>query len=452
MELDLWLEGKLVARTLTPARGGKVRIVYDESVAGGYPAETPALSCSLPTPGPGEPERSRAFLEGLLPEGSALSAAAAQVRGVRLVDGAPESAADAVALLGEFGRECAGAVVMLPAGYPAPTGGRYQPLDEEALAALVRDLPQHPLGADPSRDIRMSLAGAQPKFLLARIEDRWCEPVGGAPSTHIIKPTGVWAHSAHNEALVLAVARACGLTDSAAWTETMGDTTVLVAERYDRNVVDGRVVRRHQEDMCQAAGVRPSKKYEIGRPSERMARLLREFTDEPRTQLAALFRQLAFRAAVGDEDGHGKNYSVLLDNGTVRLSPLYDSLCTLFYPDLTGRMATKIGEQQSLAKVDRQALIVEGRAMGLTQAEASLELDAVASGIRAGLDALADEFTAGWPSDRVIDIIAARSTRLDTGEPLGAGLATARRSSSAAPTLDVATAQRQARATPLGAD
>ncbi len=338
------------------------------------------LSCSLPIPGPGEPGRSRAFLEGLLPEGSALSAAAARVRGVRLVDGAPESATDAVALLAEFGRECAGAVVAQPAGSPPPTGGHYEPLDARTLAALVRDLPQHPLGADLSRDIRMSLAGAQPKFLLARIADRWCEPVAGAPSTHIVKPTGVWAHSARNEALVLALARACGLTDSAAWTETMGETTVLVTERYDRTVLDGRVVRRHQEDMCQAAGIRPLKKYEIGRPSERMARLLREFSDDPRIHLTALFGQLAFRATVGDEDGHGKNYSLLLDNGAVRLAPLYDSLCTLVYPDLTGKMAIKIGTQQSLAKVDRQALISEGRAMGLTQAEATLELDAIADG------------------------------------------------------------------------
>jgi len=45
----------------------------------------------------------------------------------------------------------------------------------------------------------MSLADAQAKFLLARIGDRWHEPVDGAPSTHIIKATGVWTH---NEALV----------------------------------------------------------------------------------------------------------------------------------------------------------------------------------------------------------------------------------------------------------
>ena len=129
------------------------------------------------------------------------------------------------------------------------------------------------------------------------------------------------------------------------------------------------------------------------------------------------------------------------------LSPLYDSLCTLVYPDLTGKMATNIGGQQSLAKVDRQALLGEGRAMGLTSAEASLELDAIASGIRAALDALTDAFTGGWPSERIIDIIAARATRLDTGEPLGAGPATTHGSSSAALTLDAATTQRGSSAT-----
>ncbi|HEV2887833.1 MAG TPA: hypothetical protein VGX49_13035, partial [Jatrophihabitans sp.] len=103
--------------------------------------------------------------------------------------------------------------------------------------------------------------------------------------------------------------------------------------------------------------------------------------------------------------------------------------------------------QQSLAKVDRQALLSEGRAMGLTAAEASLELDAIASGIRAGLDALTDAFTGGWPSERIIDIIAARTTRLDTGAPLGAGSATSRGSSSAALTLDAATTQRGSSAT-----
>jgi hypothetical protein len=108
-------------------------------------------------------------------------------------------------------------------------------LSEHELADLIQNLPARPLGADP-RGIRMSLAGAQDKLLLTRVNERWYMPVDGYPSTHIIKPTTVWPHSAENEALVLALSRECGLSDSAVWIERIGDAAALVAERFDRNV------------------------------------------------------------------------------------------------------------------------------------------------------------------------------------------------------------------------
>jgi serine/threonine-protein kinase HipA len=445
VELDIWLNDALVARTISTTRGSKVRIVYSDQITEIYPAETPLLSCSLPVPGPGEPARSRAFLEGLLPEGRALSSAAAQVRGVRLVNGSPETTADAVLLLAEFGRECAGAVIVLPSGHAPPTGGRFELLSEPALAQLIHDLPQHPLGTDLDRNIRMSLAGAQQKFLLTRIDGEWWEPLDGAPSTHIIKPTVTWPYSAHNEALILALGRACGLTSYDAWIETMGDTTVLVAERYDREVADGKIIRRHQEDMCQATGIRPDHKYQIGRPSERMARLLREFADAPGAELSRLFEQVAFRAIVGDEDGHGKNYSLLLDNGRVSLAPLYDSLCTLIYRDLSGTMASKIGNQLTLAKVDRAALIAEAQAMGIPKSQADASLNSLADRIRLGIANLDDQLTEGWPSDSVTDIVEARVERLLAGKALGGP---ARRPPRVARTLDAETESRELRPPP----
>jgi serine/threonine-protein kinase HipA len=419
VELDIWLGDRLVARSASRPGGRTVRIAYDDAIVAEYEAETPLLSCSLPTPGPSEPANARAFLEGLLPEGRALETVAAQVRNVRLVNGAPETSADVVALLAEFGRECAGAVVVLPAGSGVPRGGRYEELDDQALSTIVRDLPRHPIGTDLARDLRMSLAGAQPKFVLARIDGRWCQAVDGAPSTHIVKPTTAWAHSARNEALVIGLARSCGLTDHDVWTEQMGDSVVLVAERFDRRTDGSSIVRLHQEDMCQALGVRPTEKYQIGRPSGRMARLLREFADSPRAEVSALFRQLAFRVAVGDEDGHGKNYSLLLDEGRVRLAPLYDSLCTLIYPELSGRMGTPIGAQVSLARVDRAALLDEARAMGLPESEAGEELDELAAALRSGIDSLDDSAVLGWPSDTVIETVLARVDHLETGQRLG---------------------------------
>jgi serine/threonine-protein kinase HipA len=419
VELDLWLGDRLVGRTVSRARVEKIRIVYDDAVVAEVGNEVPLLSCSLPTPGPSVPSAARAFLEGLLPEGRALEAAAAQVRGVALRDGVPEMPSDAGLLLAEYGRECAGAVVLKASGEPGPSAGRYEAVDETALAALVRGLPEHPLGSDLSRDIRMSLAGAQPKLLLARIDDQWCEPVGGAPSTHILKPTTAWPDSARNEAMIMTLARAVGLTDRAVWVEDVQNTPVLVAERYDRAMRNGTVVRLHQEDMCQALGLRPVDKYHIGRPSGRMARLLRQATDFPRVELEKLFRQIAFRVMVGDEDGHGKNYSLLLNNGTVTLAPIYDSLCTLIYSELSGRMAAPIGSQVTLMKVDRTALLDEAKAMGIPERDAGAILDELADAMRTAIDAVDPALTRGWPSDRVAEIIKTRLERIDSGLPLG---------------------------------
>ena len=420
MELDIWLGDQLVARTRERDRGRKVSIAYEESVLATMGDEIPLLSCSLPTPGPSEPAKARSFLEGLLPEGRALETMAARLRGVRLEAGAPAAPADAVSLLAEYGRECAGAVTIVPSGGSDHLHeGSYRPLDQADLAAILHDLPTHPLGADPDREVRMSLAGAQPKFLLARFDGKWFEPLDGAASTHILKPTARWPHSAENESLIMHLARAVGLTDWSTWVEDIDGTSVLVVERYDRRTEGKRVVRRHQEDLCQALGIRPVDKYQIGRPSERMARLLRRSADSPCEANRELFMQVAFRAVVGDEDGHGKNYSLLLDHGSVRLSPIYDSLCTLVYPELSGTMATPIGPQSTLAKVDRKALLIEGVAMGLLAADAEVALQGLATDLRMAIENLDSTLTSRWPSGPVIETVLGRVNRLESGEPMG---------------------------------
>lgn len=448
-ELDIWLCSRLVAHTVTRDRTKRVRITYVDEVNEEYGPETPLLSCSLPTPGPSEPAKACAFLEGLLPEGRALVTAAAHVHGVRLVNAAPETALDVMALLAEYGRECAGAVSVVPAGQEPDFIGRYELVDDDTLGALVRALPQRPLGTDLTRDIRMSLAGAQDKLLLTRIANRWYEPVAGAASTHIIKPTTTWPHSAHNEALVLALGRACGLLATESWVDQMGDSSVLVVERYDRRTENGKVIRLHQEDMCQAIGLRPKDKYEIGRPGEHMAKVLREFADSPRAEAARLFHQIAFRVIVGDADGHGKNYSLLLDDGQVTLAPLYDSLCTLIYPELSTKMGAPVGKQNDLLKVDRAALLEESAALGLAPAEADEELDQLAEALRDAIANLGTHLTGGWPSEQVIETVSARIDRLQSRQPLGGS--PRRRPNrpvpaSSRPTLDAATAAKHDRA------
>lgn len=265
--------------------------------------------------------------------------------------------------------------------------------------------------------------------------------MNGFPSTHILKPTTMWPHSAENEALVLALSRACALSTNEVWVERMGDSSVLVAERYDRVVADdGSIHRLHQEDMCQAVGLRPKDKYLIGQPSERMARILREFADSPEREILAIYRQVAFRALVGDEDGHGKNYSLMLSEGAVRTAPLYDSLCTLEYSELSTTMGAQIGPQRSLAKVDRQALTDEAQAMGIAAPDASRALDELVDNIRSGVETLDSGLTEKWPAEGVLETILGRAQRLESGKPLGESQA-ARRPRR---TLDDATADKRA--------
>ena len=443
MRLDLWLHGTLTAYVTPKTRGRKVVVEYTNDGSRGYVGGAPILSCSLPSGvGPCAPASSLAFLEGLLPEGRALATAAARLRGVELDGtGAPAAPSDVLALLSEYGRECAGAVVVVPAGEGPPAAGRPSaPLSDDQLANLIASLPVRPLGADPQRGIRMSLGGAQDKLLLSRVDGRWCEPVDGYPSTHILKPTTVWPHSAENEAMVLALSRECGLSNFPAWVEKVDGTSTLVVERYDRSVdADGAIRRLHQEDMCQAVGLRPKDKYLIGRPSQRMGRTLREFADAPLRELTTLYRQVAFRAVVGDEDGHGKNYSILLQDGVVTVAPLYDSLCTLDYGELSGAMGAGIGNQQTLAKVDRQALLDEAKALGIPAVEAGRILEDLTARLRAGIAKLPASLTDGWPSERVIATIETRARRLEEGEPLGGPTVTTRPRR----TLDTATARRR---------
>ena len=446
MNLDIYLAGRHIASTVPRSRGRRFTIEYSTSVLADMPAESILLSCSLPTPGPSGPGNARAFLEGLLPEGHALEVMASRVRGVQLdsSDGSPAEPADVLNLLAAYGRECAGAIVLVPTGQDMPGAGHYRELNDRQVAGLITNLPNNPLGSDLAAGIRMSLAGNQPKLLLARLGERWCEPVDGAATTHIIKPTGVWPLSADNEAIVMGVARAVGLTQSATWVEDFGGTRALVAERFDRIVdpVAQTVTRRHQEDMCQALGLRPREKYSIGRPSRRMATLLRAVPTAPGVDARKLFEQTVFRTIVGDEDGHGKNYGLIIDDGEVDLAPLYDALTTMVYPELSGKMGTPVGRQENLAKVDLDALIEEGRACGIPERTSREIAVSLADRITTAVHRLPENGLDGVALDAVSRTLTMRATRLMDGEPMGsppAGSALSTGRGRAAGTLDSAT-------------
>lgn len=420
MDIDLYLAGRHIAHTEPVSRGSKVRIAFEEWVEAEYPAETVLLSCAMPTGSRSEPAAAQAFLEGLLPEGQALQTMAAGLSGVSLDGDAPRHPYDAVNLLAAYGRECAGAVTAVPRGDPAPgADSAYQALDEDDVEALLRGLPTRPLGTDIGRDIRMSLAGAQPKLLLALLDGQWQDPVRGAASTHILKPTGRWASSADNECIVMTLANRIGLTRSAVRVDSFGDRRVFVAARFDRVTDGAQVSRLHQEDLGQATKIRPKDKYHFGPLSGRARLLIRDTSSDPARDVRELFRQLTFRTIVGDEDGHAKNYGFMLHDGSVSLAPLYDSLTTMAYGELSGVMGTPVGRQSHLDKIDLGALIDEGRAFRLGEAEARTIVESLASRLVDEITQLDPDLADPRAMDVITTIIRTRARRLLDGEPMG---------------------------------
>ena len=121
--------------------------------------------------------------------------------------------ADTYGILAAFGRDCAGAIMVLPDG-DRPGGNAdsgYSPMTPGDLQRVIGALDVTPLAAAPERGFRPSLAGFQRKALLGRAGDgTWQFPSGDAPSTWILKPDGPHAMAA-NEATCLRLAAACGL-------------------------------------------------------------------------------------------------------------------------------------------------------------------------------------------------------------------------------------------------
>lgn len=351
--LDVYLHNELVGH-LIQDDGGQILFNYAESWLQ-KPAPTP-LSQSLPL----RRERfrrneCRGFFAGILPEESKREIIARNL-GI--------SARNDYAMLEQIGGECAGAVTFVPAGENLPERNYgYRTLSSQELAAMLKELPKRPLLAGED-GIRLSLAGAQDKVAV-RIEGNEISlPLGGAPSTHILKPaverfTGV----VFNEALCMKLAARAGLPAAKVETRNVEGIDYLLVDRYDRTHRRNpggapSLERLHQEDFCQAEGIVPETKYQKeGGPSLRQCfALLRDLSTAPVIDLSRLLDAVIYNFLAGNNDAHGKNFSLLYHGaGTasqeIRLAPLYDVVSTTYYPELSKEMAMKIGREYSSDKV-----------------------------------------------------------------------------------------------------
>ena len=347
--LGVWMNGRHVG-VWRKVRGDRDQFVYEEAWL-----EDPQfrpLSLSLPVTASREITSSlvRNYFDNLLPDNS-------QIR-ERMRSRYHVRSAETFDLLEAIGRDCVGAVQLMPPGQTPIGWNRIESklLKAQDVEAILRAVPTTagPLSAqsEDDEDFRISIAGAQEKTALLRIGNAWHRPLGATPTTHILKlPLGIvggglqldLSDSVDNEWLCAALFEAIQLPVARTQIATFGDQRVLVVERFDRlwsNIgtldpnaarfkppSDAWIARLPQEDFCQATGQPSDAKYEKdgGPGMTQILRILaRGETPERDSSLFALSQLMFWFLAA--TDGHAKNFSIFLRREGYGLTPLYDLL------------------------------------------------------------------------------------------------------------------------------
>lgn len=338
--LNVWSDQRLVGYLWRNTQG-LIGFRYDDNwlSQGGF-----AVSYTLPLrDGDFVPDEGLAhrFFANLLPEGGVRDQI---VRDLKI----PNTDFD---LLRAIGGECAGALSILQAEQLPATNYEYHKVSDEELASLVARRGQVYTWTTHERP-RLSLAGAQDKCPLLVRDGAYWLPRKESPSSHILKfELSDYRHLPAYETFTTRLAEAVGLPVVNIQLRSVADTHYALIERYDRfQLQNNRIVRRHQEDFCQALGFGHEKKYqEYGGPTfADCYRLIQEISSDPANDLQYLLRWQIFNVLAGNSDGHAKNLSLLYrPNGEIRLAPFYDLVCTRAIERIDYHLAFSVGSERN---------------------------------------------------------------------------------------------------------
>ena len=365
-----------------------------------------------------------AVFENLLPDSDALRK--------RVADKVGATGYDAYSLLAAIGRDCVGALQFIAGDADVPqdsTAISGEPIDEEAVERLLKNLAQAPLGLSRDDDFRISVAGAQEKTALLRVDGQWIKPHGTTPTTHIFKtqigqlPNGIdLSNSVENEFYCLRLLKHLGLPVNNAEIVTFGRAKTLVVQRFDRAWSNGRLIRLPQEDCCQALSVPPARKYQSdgGPGMVEIANLLKG-SDTPADDHRTLFQAQLVFWLIGATDGHAKNFSVFLHpGGGYSLTPLYDVLTA--QPSLDARqierkqmkLAMSVGDNKHyrIDEIVPRHFFQTSEKAGLSQTLVRKAIEDIAFRIDGAVAALETELPLGFPQELHETVKAGIQTRM----------------------------------------
>ena len=257
--------------------------------------------------------------------------------------------------------------------------------DAPLLAALGTDLPGsvtvEPTEADVEIDaeiapadpvphlddptgIRFSIAGYQLKLSMVQTADKGFTLAGrGELGDFLMKlPSTGFPSVPENEFATMTWARAVGIDVPETELVEMGrldlphgllradETWAFKVRRFDRGP-SGRV---HIEDLNQVVGGWPAEKYK-NHSYESLGKLVLGVTGSA-DAFAEYVRRLVFVVAVGNEDAHLKNWSLIYRDGrTAELAPAYDLVSTITYSGLTRGLGLSLGGTKAFDRISRDS-------------------------------------------------------------------------------------------------
>ena len=317
-------------------------------------------------------EKIDAYLWGLLPDNENILAKWGQRYHVSL--------RNAFGLIEKVGEDCAGAVQFIrPERLQdlEEQSGAVEWLSDSQIADRLRGLiADHSAWRRIGDFGQFSLAGAQAKTAFLREGERWGIPSGRIPTTHIFKPPiPDFDGHAENEHFCLELAGRLGFAVPISFVRNFEDQIAIIIERYDRVPNAGRVLRVHQEDICQALGIPPTRKYEAdhGPGAKQIVHLLRANSTDPLEDVDTFILALGFNWLIAGTDGHAKNYSVLIGAGSVvRLAPMYDVASALPYSvfdPYNTKLAMRVGGEYRLRNIGNRQWRKLARELGANEGQ-----------------------------------------------------------------------------------
>lgn len=328
------------------------------------------------------------FFDNLLPEEAARS---------RLIASLEKGEWDAWALLERFGAESAGALTLLPPGAHLSAPG-LNPLQDQELERRISAMPYISLGSTAPK--KMSLAGAQEKLPVFVRDGQLYEPVGTHVSTHILKPDVLSEHypaSAVNEWFCARMAQEVGMNVPQVELRYVPSPVYLI-HRFDREIVNNQIKRRHTLDAAQLLSLSAGSKYSMSG-----ARALRDVVSMVRAKAATrieIFRWVVFNVLIGNGDAHLKNLSLFAGREGYALAPFYDLVSTAAWatPQQSGQPAWPdidlsflIGTAKRFGEIERENFFELAEEIALPRAVAEKEIDKLTFRIIPAADRVMEE-------------------------------------------------------------